>query len=536
MPGSSWARWTSRTWTSSRDCPRPSPSTRSPRRGTPGQRWAPSPRCTTTSGSSMPASASPTVPTAAGRWPVRAPSRSWTAFWPWTRAPGSWSWPRWSVAGRGSTAPSSTTWPNRDSPGPGWTGRPWSWPSGSIWTWPGTNSTPSRWSSTAWSAGTTSAVASPSRSRPPSPWPRAWPRWWWSIADGSEEEAITFSQHLACTYCALSFEDPSPRNFSFNSPYGACPACTGLGTRFEVDPELVVPDPTKSLAEGALAPWAGARSEYFARVVTSVAELGGFSVDAPWEKLRKSDKKLVLYGAGGRQVHLKYRNRYGRQRSFHTAYEGIVPWLQRRHSEADSEFLRDNLEDFLREVPCPECGGARLRPESLAVTVGGYSIFALCSLSIGTAVDVVALARPLRPGPPHRRPGVPRGARANAVPVGRGARLPDPGPLGHHPVGRRGPAHPTGQPDRQRSGRSALRPGRAVHRAPPAGQQAAHRDPQAAPRPGQHRDRGRARRGDHPGGRPRGRRGARGRGARGTDRPLRTGDRPGWARVQSPTR
>ena len=117
--------------------------------------------------------------------------------------------------------------------------------------------------------------------------------------DGTEQEAITFSQHLACTFCGLSFEDPSPRNFSFNSPYGACPACTGLGTRFEVDPELVVPDPTKSLAEGALAPWSGARSEYFVRVVAAVAELGGFSVDDPWEKLKKADQKLVLYGAGG---------------------------------------------------------------------------------------------------------------------------------------------------------------------------------------------------------------------------------------------
>jgi excinuclease ABC subunit A len=209
-------------------------------------------------------------------------------------------------------------------------------------------------------------------------------------ADGTEQEAITFSQHLACTFCGLSFEDPSPRNFSFNSPYGACTACTGLGTRFEVDPDLVVPDPTKTLAEGALAPWSGARSEYFNRMIAAVADLGGFSIDDPWEKLRKADRKLILFGAGTKQVHLKYRNRYGRQRSFHTLYEGIVPWLQRRHSEAESDFLRDNLEGYLREVPCPECGGARLRPESLAVTVGGYSIFALCSLSIGKAVDVVA--------------------------------------------------------------------------------------------------------------------------------------------------
>ncbi len=208
--------------------------------------------------------------------------------------------------------------------------------------------------------------------------------------DGSEQEAITFSQHLACTHCGLSFEEPSPRNFSFNSPYGACPVCTGLGTKFEVDPDLVVPDPTKSIAEGALAPWSGARSEYFARMLDAVAELGGFSVDVPWQKLRKSDKKLLLYGSGNRQVHLRYRNRYGRQRSFHSLYEGIVPWLERRHSEAESDFLRDNLEGYLREVPCPACGGARLRPESLAVTVGGYSIFALCSLPISQAIDVVA--------------------------------------------------------------------------------------------------------------------------------------------------
>ncbi len=145
--------------------------------------------------------------------------------------------------------------------------------------------------------------------------------------EGTEQEAITFSQHLACTHCGLSFEDLAPRNFSFNSPFGACPVCTGLGTKFEVDPELVVPDPGKSIVEGAIAPWAGARSEYFSRMLDAVAELGGFSVDTPWQKLRKSDKKLVLYGSGTKQVHLRYRNRYGRQRSFHALYEGVVPWL-----------------------------------------------------------------------------------------------------------------------------------------------------------------------------------------------------------------
>ncbi|MGC8462637.1 MAG: excinuclease ABC subunit UvrA [Acidimicrobiales bacterium] len=208
--------------------------------------------------------------------------------------------------------------------------------------------------------------------------------------DGTESEAITFSQHLSCTHCGLSFEEPEPRTFSFNSPFGACPACSGLGTTFEVDPDLVVPDPGRSLADGALAPWSGGRSDYFQRVVDAVAELGGFSTTVPWQDLRPADRRLVLYGAGDRHVQLTYRNRYGRQRSFETRYEGIVPWLRRRHAEAESDVLRDSLESYLREVPCPACQGARLRPEALAVTVGGLSIHELCSLPIGRAVAEVA--------------------------------------------------------------------------------------------------------------------------------------------------
>ncbi len=208
--------------------------------------------------------------------------------------------------------------------------------------------------------------------------------------DGTESEAITFSQHLSCTHCGLSFEEPEPRTFSFNSPFGACPACSGLGTTFEVDPDLVVPDPGRSLADGALAPWSGGRSDYFQRVVDAVAELGGFSTTVPWQDLRPADRRLVLYGAGDRRVQLTYRSRYGRQRSFETRYEGIVPWLRRRHAEAESDALRDSLESYLREVPCPACQGARLRPEALAVTVGGLSIYELCSLPIGRAVAEVA--------------------------------------------------------------------------------------------------------------------------------------------------
>ena len=206
-------------------------------------------------------------------------------------------------------------------------------------------------------------------------------------ADGAD--AITFSQHLACTYDGISFEEPAPRSFSFNSPYGACSSCLGLGTRFEVDPDLVVPDPSRSLVDGAIAPWAAARSEYFSALLNGIAELGGFSVTTPWSKLKAKDKKLVLYGSGTRRVALRYRNRFGRSRSYESHYEGIVPWLQRRHAEADSDFSREQIEQYMREVACPDCGGARLKPESLAVTVGGMNIYELCNLSITHAVAAV---------------------------------------------------------------------------------------------------------------------------------------------------
>ncbi len=208
--------------------------------------------------------------------------------------------------------------------------------------------------------------------------------------DGSEDEVITFSQHLACDHCGLSFEEPQPRSFSFNSPYGACPTCAGLGTRFEVDPELVAPDTTLSLADGALAPWAGARSDYFTGLVNGVAELGKFSVDTPWGKLKPKDKKLILYGTGTKSVHVSYKNRFGRKRSYQSQFEGIIPWLTRRHGESESDWSREQIEQYMREVSCPACGGARLKPESLAVTVSGMNIAELCALSIRNAVVSVA--------------------------------------------------------------------------------------------------------------------------------------------------
>ncbi len=208
--------------------------------------------------------------------------------------------------------------------------------------------------------------------------------------EAPSEEGITFSQHLACTQCGLSFDEPAPRNFSFNSPYGACPTCAGLGTRFEVDPELVVPDPGLSIESGAIAPWAAARSEYFSGLLSGLAEVGGFSVAIPWKRLRAKDKKLVLYGSGGKAVHIQYKNRFGRRRSYTTRFEGVVPWLTRRHGDAESDWSREQIEQYMREVDCPDCGGARLKPESLAVSVGGMNIHELCSLSISRSLQAVA--------------------------------------------------------------------------------------------------------------------------------------------------
>ncbi|MFN2504212.1 MAG: excinuclease ABC subunit UvrA [Acidimicrobiales bacterium] len=205
--------------------------------------------------------------------------------------------------------------------------------------------------------------------------------------EGPPAETLTFSQHLACPNDGTSFDELAPRNFSFNSPYGACPRCDGLGTRYEVDPELVVPNTDLTIEEGAVAPWAGARGEYFHRVLAALAESYGFRMTTPWKKLKKSEQKILLYGSGTRQVHVQYRNRYGRTRSYFTHYEGVVPYLQRRHSEAESDYMREQIEGYMREVPCPDCGGARLKPESLGVTVGELNIHQVCDLSISKSAD-----------------------------------------------------------------------------------------------------------------------------------------------------
>jgi excinuclease ABC subunit A len=192
-----------------------------------------------------------------------------------------------------------------------------------------------------------------------------------------------YSEHLACLYDDLSFEELEPRSFSFNSPWGACPDCTGLGTRMEVDPELVVGDPDLSLAEGAISVWSGGHvNDYFLRLMEALGSSLGFSVSTPWAKLPAAAKKAVLYGYGD-QVHVRYKNRYGRERSYYTNFEGAIPYISRRHAEAESDSSRERFAGFMRQVPCPSCHGTRLKPLTLAVTVDGRSIAEYCALPIG---------------------------------------------------------------------------------------------------------------------------------------------------------
>ena len=196
------------------------------------------------------------------------------------------------------------------------------------------------------------------------------------------EKEHTYSEHMACHDCNLSFEELEPRSFSFNSPFGACPECTGIGTRLEVDEELIIPDDAISINEGAIAPWTGAQSsEYFLRLLEALAKELKFSLDNPWKKLSVKAKEAILNGFDY-EVHVKYKNRYGRVRNYSTGFEGVIPFIHRRHSETDSDYSRDKYEAYMRQTPCPACKGARLKPEVLSVTLGGKSIAEVCALSI----------------------------------------------------------------------------------------------------------------------------------------------------------
>jgi len=203
------------------------------------------------------------------------------------------------------------------------------------------------------------------------------------LPEDDEQRERMFSEHLYCPYDDISFDELEPRSFSFNSPYGACPDCAGLGTRMEVDPELIVPDVEKTLGEGAISPWSGGHvSDYFLRLLGALGEAMGFDLDTRWEKLPAAARKAVLNGHDT-QVHVSYRNRYGRLRSYYTTYEGVIPYVQRRHSEAESDSSRERFEGYMREIPCHSCQGRRLKPVVLGVTVNDRSIADVAAMPIG---------------------------------------------------------------------------------------------------------------------------------------------------------
>jgi excinuclease ABC subunit A len=200
----------------------------------------------------------------------------------------------------------------------------------------------------------------------------------------------TFSERFACLRCGTQMPELEPRIFSFNSPHGACQRCTGLGSQMEIDPDLVVPDARLSIGEGALAPWANSASDYYEQLTEALARRYGVDLGVPWCKLPEQARDLFLYGTNGELVAVRYRNRHGRKRSYATRFEGIVPNLERRHRETDSEWSREKIEEFMSVRPCPECHGSRLRPESRSVLVGGTPIHELCALSVRRAREWLA--------------------------------------------------------------------------------------------------------------------------------------------------
>ncbi|MCX6393421.1 MAG: excinuclease ABC subunit UvrA [Solirubrobacterales bacterium] len=206
------------------------------------------------------------------------------------------------------------------------------------------------------------------------------------IEDAETGEVTLYSERFACTEHGPGIAEMEPRVFSFNSPHGACPRCTGLGAQLEVDPDLVVPNPSLSIAEGALAPWAASAADYYAQLTTGLAEKYEVPLDVPWKKLSDEQRDVFLWGTDGEKMDVAYKNRYGRRRRYATRFEGLVPQLKRRHTESDSDMVKDRIEEYMSLVDCPACDGARLRPESRAVTVADRSLDAFTSLSASRAL------------------------------------------------------------------------------------------------------------------------------------------------------
>lgn len=199
------------------------------------------------------------------------------------------------------------------------------------------------------------------------------------VIDGERQD---FSAHFACIDCGISLEKLEPRMFSFNNPYGACRECTGLGTRNVVDPDLVISDENLSINEGAIHPFYHSRMDFYPKLIKAVCEEFDIDMDAPWKDLSEDERKILLLGTEGRPIYIKYRSMTGRTRSYHASFEGVLKNLARRYRETDSDYAREWISQYMALRPCAACNGARLKPESLAVTVGGLNIHELCEMSV----------------------------------------------------------------------------------------------------------------------------------------------------------
>jgi excinuclease ABC subunit A len=206
------------------------------------------------------------------------------------------------------------------------------------------------------------------------------------VAGGEE---LVFSEKFACVDCGISYPEISPRMFSFNNPYGACPQCDGLGTTNYFDPDLIVPDPDRSIREGAIIPWQGRTSMYFHAILQSLADHYQIDLYAPFKTLSPRQQKIILYGSDGEQIRF-YHDRGEQRHFYYRDFEGVIPQLERRYRETDSEIIREEMEKYMNIRPCPVCQGARLRKESLFVKVGGLNIHEVTEKSIRQALDFFA--------------------------------------------------------------------------------------------------------------------------------------------------
>src|SRR5690606_4562385 len=197
-----------------------------------------------------------------------------------------------------------------------------------------------------------------------------------------EGQDITFSQNFACSQCGFSFEEISPRMFSFNSPFGACPECTGLGYHRQPDPDLILPDPDKSINQGGVALWSSAPDSYYMLLLREVAAAQGIDPDKPVGQLSAAERDIILYGADGIYTVTYAPNRRVAPRTYKARYRGAVNWLKGRYRETSSADVREYLEQFMSDSPCPACAGKRLKPESLSVLVGGKNIAQVTALSV----------------------------------------------------------------------------------------------------------------------------------------------------------